>query len=103
VQTLDDYNSTLRRGGPGLAAQVFADGPAPTGSARLDAAFAALADRLAIRDGWAVPAWVDDPKRQADGWYPDVPAIFKNEADLESPPAFRRRGIWITSRSLDRA
>jgi hypothetical protein len=103
LQTLDDYNSTLRRGGPRLASQVFADEPAPTGSTRLDAAFAALADHLAQRDGWTAPVWADDPKRQADGWYPDVPAIFKDEADRDSPPPFRRRGVWITSRSLDRA
>jgi hypothetical protein len=103
LQTLDDYNSTLRRGGPQLASQVFMDEPAPTGSARLDAAFAALAEHLAARDGWTAPAWAGNPARRADDWYPGVPAIFKDEADKDSPPAFARRGIWITTRSLDRA
>lgn len=103
LQTLDDYASTLRRGGPQLAAEVFAVEPAPTGSAQLDAAFAALADHLAERDGWAAPAWALDPARRADGWYPDVPAIFRAEAEQDSPRAFRQRGILITGRSLDRA
>ena len=47
LQTLDDYNSTLHRGGTGLAAQVFTDPPDPTGSVEVDAAFAALAEHLA--------------------------------------------------------
>lgn len=103
LQTLDDYASTLRRGGPALAAQVFADEPALTGSAHLDAAFAALADYIAERDGWAVPAWAYDPERRADGWYPAVPDIFRAEAEQDSPRAFRQRGILVTRRSLDRA
>lgn len=103
LQTLDDYASTLRRGGVALAAQVFADDPAPTGSVQLDAAFAALADHLAGRDGWTAPAWALDPARRADGWYPAVPAIFRAEAEQDSPRAFRQRGIFVTGRSLDRA
>src|SRR6218665_3947265 len=52
LQTLDDSASPLRRGGVKLAAEVFAPAPAPTGSVRIDAAFAALADHLAEHDGW---------------------------------------------------
>jgi hypothetical protein len=103
LQTLDDYASTLRRGGPTLAAEVFEAEPGPTGSPRLDAAFAALADHLAERDGWQVPPWANDPGRRANGWFPDVPTIFRAEAERDSPPAFRRRGIFISNRSLERA
>lgn len=103
LQTLDDYASTLRRGGVTLAAGVFTVEPAPTGSANVDAAFAALADYLAERDGWPAPAWAADLARRADGWYPAVPAIFRAEAERDSPGAFRQRGILITGRSLDRA
>ncbi len=104
LQSLDDYTSVLRRGGPDLAAGVFTDEPPRTGSVHLDAAFAALADYLANRDGWPAPAWVSDPSRRtATAWYPAVPAIFRTDADKESPEAFRRRGILITARSLARA
>lgn len=103
LQSLDDYTSTVRRGGPELGAAVFAEEPARTGSAELDAAFAALADHLAERDGWPVPAWALDPSRTVASWYAGVPSIFHDEADRESPRAFRQRGILITSRSLDRA
>src|SRR6218665_1833917 len=103
LQTLDDYASTLRRGGVKLAAEGFAPAPAPTGSVRIDAAFAALADHLAEHDGWPAPAWATDPARRADGWYPAVPTIFRAEAEQDSPRAFRPRGILITGRSLVRA
>ncbi|MBX7068733.1 MAG: hypothetical protein K1X38_05045 [Microthrixaceae bacterium] len=103
LQTLDDYSSTYRRGGSDLAAQVFAAEPAPTGSAQLDAAFAALAEHLAERDGWATPAWALNPERRTTEWYPAVPAIFRAEAKQEAPLAFRKRGIYITQRSLSRA
>jgi len=32
-----------------------------------------------------------------------VPAIFREEAEQDSPRAFRQRGIFITDRSLSRA
>lgn len=103
LQTLDDYTSTLRRGGPAVAALVFADEPAPTGSGELDAAFAALADHLAERDGWPAPSWALDKARCTNSWYPAVPENWRAEAERDSPRAFAQRGIHITGRSLSRA
>jgi hypothetical protein len=104
LQTLDDYASTLRRGGTAVGAGVFTDEPAPTGSAQVDAAFAALACYLADRDGWHAPTWTSDPSRFFAGrWYPAVPGIYRAEAEQDSPPAFADRGILITGRSLARA
>lgn len=103
LQTVDYYDSALRLGGVVLASGVFADEPDPTGSSEVDAAFAALASYLAERDGWNAPRWADAPSRRTVAWYPSVPAIFRADADRESPDAFRRRGIFITTRSLSRA
>ena len=103
LQTLDDYRSTLKRGGPTLAAQVFTTEPPRTGSDEIDAAFAALAEFLAHRDGWSVPEWALDTSRCVENWYADVPAGFRDEAENESPPEFRSRGIYITCRPLARA
>lgn len=103
LQTLDDYSSLLRRSDVTVASSIFTEEPAPTGWRQLDAAFAALADFLAERDGWAVPGWAQDPSRHAGRWYAAVPSIFRAEATAESPRAFRERGIFITSRSLARA
>lgn len=102
LQTLDDYTSALHRGGVALAAEVFTDEPPQTGAIEVDAAFAALAEYLAERDGWQAPGWALDASRRTATWYPAVPAIFRTDADQESPEAFRRRGILITSRSLAR-
>lgn len=103
LQTLDDYNSVLRRGDIELAAKVFTDEPSRTGAVEIDAAFAALADFLAQRDGWPTPPWAQDETRKTDEWYPSVPKIFHAEAKRESPEPFRQRGIFITHRSLARA
>ncbi|MFV0406257.1 MAG: hypothetical protein ACK5LN_05470 [Propioniciclava sp.] len=100
LQTLDDYTSPLRRGGPDLAAGVFTAEPPHTGAVEVDAA---LAEHLAERDGWQTPRWALDASRHTEAWYPAVPAIFHADADQESPEAFRQRGILITSRSLARA
>lgn len=102
LQSLDDYTSTLRRGGLLLAARFFEEEPQPTGSPQIDAALAALADHLAARDGWQSPAWAHSPTRTTDAWYPDIPASARSKARVESPEAFRRRGIYLTSRSLER-
>lgn len=103
LQTVDDYRSVLRRGGVQLAFQVFVAEPPRTGSTEIDAAFAALADHLAERDGWIVPAWALDPSRAVSEWFAEVPAIFHSDALQESPRAFRARGIFITDQSLKRA
>ncbi|AYD90141.1 hypothetical protein D5R93_09265 [Actinomyces lilanjuaniae] len=88
LQTLDDYTSCLRRGGTSVASQVFTREPPPTGAVEVDAAFAALADWLAGRDGWQAPAWVEDPGRVCPArWYLRVIEIFRSEADVQSPEA----------------
>ena len=102
LQTLDDYTSTLRRGGISPASKVFEQEPAPTGSHEVDAALAALAEHLAHHDGWDTPAWVQDPSRTTV-WYPDLIEQERQEATDTAPPAFRRRGVFITPRALWRA
>ncbi|ROQ60646.1 hypothetical protein EDF36_1792 [Rathayibacter sp. PhB152] len=103
LQTLDDYVSTAKRAGTEVASGVFSEEPGRTGAAELDAAFAALADHLAGRDGWETPAWASAAERRVEAWYPSVPSIFREEAERDSPRAFRQRGILITGRSLARA
>ncbi len=105
VQMLDDYESVLRHDGIDVAARMYADAPSMTGngSAQVDAAFAALAEHLARRDGWHAAAWTRDPGREAMPWW------FVTElrglhpiALVESPPSFRKRGVFITRGALER-
>ena len=61
VQMLDDYTSVLRHAGVPAAARMWASAPRSTGDIRVDAAFAAMAEYLARRDGWVVPSWAGCP------------------------------------------
>jgi hypothetical protein len=104
VQLLDDYTSVLRHQGVQAAARMWASAPRPTGDVRVDAAFAAMAEYLARRDGWAVPSWARLPEREAWPWWfvTDLRGLHPR-ALVESPSSFRRRGVFITSGALDRA
>ena len=95
LQTLDDYTSTCRRGGAELGAGVFTDPPAPTGSVVLDAAFTALAEYLAERDGWTPPTWTADAWRSVAPavWWASTPSTYRDIALEESPRPFRDRCI----------
>jgi hypothetical protein len=55
VQLLDDYASVLRHDGTEAAGKMWSVEPSLTGSSGVDAAFAAMAEYLARRDGWPVP------------------------------------------------
>lgn len=106
LQTLDDYTATTRKGGTALGSQVFDPEPARTGSPSLDAAFAALAVWLANRDGWAPPAWAQDPSRRAPApWYPAATEHLGliAEAEREAPREFRERNVLVSVHDLDRA
>ena len=68
VQLLDDYASVLRHAGVSAAARMWASAPRSSGDIRVDAAFAAMAEYLARRDGWEVPSWARLPGREAWPW-----------------------------------
>jgi hypothetical protein len=103
LQTVDYYDSCARRGGVELGAQVFEREPRRTGAVEIDAAFAALAEHLAVRDEWTTPRWASDPTRRTRPWHAAQSSAFYAEADLESPPAFRSRGVYIGANALNRA
>jgi hypothetical protein len=103
LQLLDWYQGVLRRDGVAAAAELFAAEPAPTGHDGVDAAFAALAEHLARRDGWAIPSWTDGPSRETlHFWFIDDLPGLRAWALRESPAAFRRRGVFIGENALER-
>ncbi len=104
VQLLDDYTSVLDHAGVQAAARMWSEAPQRTGDSRVDAAFAAMAEYLARRDGWTVPSWARLPEREAWPWWfvTDLRGLHP-QALVESPSSFRRRGVLITSGALERA
>ena len=78
--------------------------PARTGDVRVDAAFAAMAEHLAHRDGWHPPAWSQNPSRvTAQRWLVTDLVGMHPIALAQSPPSFARRAVFITAGALERA
>jgi hypothetical protein len=103
LQLLDDYESDRRRNGTPSAAGRFSIEPAPTASRQVDAALAALAEHLSRRDGWSTPTWAVESSRYARQWWFVSPLKGIHASALQqSPSAFRRRGVFITSDGLAR-
>lgn len=76
--------------------------PPPAG-ANADAYLAALAEHVASRHGIAVPVWTGRPERYLDHfWWPSRTEGLQARALVESPAAFRRRGIFIGRSTLQR-
>jgi hypothetical protein len=103
MQLLDDYTSVLHHDGSEAASRMWETEPPLTGSTRVDAALAAMAEYLARRDGWRAPSWVRDPGREASPWWfvTELRGMHP-KALVESPSSFRRRGVFITADALAR-
>jgi hypothetical protein len=103
MQLLDDYRRAQRRDGTPAAARLFDEPPPGTGDVRVDAALAGLAEHLARHDGWPPPLWAFDESRYAKPWW-FVSGVksWHATALVESPLAFRKRGVFLTHSALDR-
>jgi hypothetical protein len=100
LQFVDDFRSRRRT----IQRQLLTRKPARTGSALVDAYLAGVAEHLSNEVGLAAPEWVEDPDRFLRTWWieSDVPSA-RPTAFAQSPAAFRRRGIFISERALERA
>jgi hypothetical protein len=103
MQLLDDYRRARQLGGIPAAARLFDEVPPGTGDVRVDAALAGLAEHLARHDDWTPPLWVFDESRYAKPWW-FVSGVksWHAAALVESPLAFRKRGVFLTASALDR-
>ncbi|HSH59077.1 MAG TPA: hypothetical protein VK988_05430 [Acidimicrobiales bacterium] len=87
----------------GQRSRALASRPAPTGDARHDAYLAALAEHVAGVHALERPAWTCEPDRFLDRfWFVSEVPGFRALALVESPAAFRRRGVFISRGSLER-
>ena len=100
LQFVDDFRSRRRT----KQRELVSRRPGRTGSALIDAYLAALAEYLSNEGGLPAPSWVEHPDRFLDKWWieSDVPSA-RPTAIAQSPAAFRRRGIFISERALERA
>ena len=83
--------------------RAIAERPRPTGDQRHDAFLAALAEHLAAGTGIARPPWTSEPHRFLERfWFVSEVSGFRALAIVESPAAFRRRGVFVSRGALDR-
>jgi hypothetical protein len=99
-QFLDDFRSRRRN----VQRQLMSEKPAATGKVVIDAYLAGVAEYLSNEAGLPAPPWVEDPDRFLTRWWieSDVPSA-RPTAMAQSPAAFRRRGIFVSERALERA
>lgn len=83
-------------------AAALAEEPAPVGNVE-DAYLAALAEHLSSADGADAPAWTEDQSRFLKApFFAGGLQSLKASLLVESPSAFRRRLIFISSDGLSR-
>lgn len=71
--------------------------------AHTDAFLAAIAEHVAAASGLRTPPWARRPERFLDHfWWPSSTSALHARALVESPAAFRRRGVFIGRTSLQR-
>lgn len=101
VRELLDEFSLLPR--DALRARAIAERPAETGDARYDAFLGALAEHLALGAQLDRPAWCSEPSRFLDRfWFLSDVRGFRATAIVQSPAAFRRRGVFVALGALER-
>lgn len=83
-------------------AQLLLMEPAPTGDPQWDALLGALAEHLAAQLDLAPPEW-SRSRVLATPWFPSSLPSKRMEAFVWAPAAFRKHGVYLSSRDLDAA
>jgi hypothetical protein len=91
------------RGDDGSRGEAIAQQPEPSGDPRYDAYLGALAEHLAVAHDLDRPSWSIEPSRFLDRfWFVSEVRGFRAVSIAQAPAAFRRRGIFVPERSLQR-
>jgi hypothetical protein len=81
---------------------LFRDEPPTTGDEQWDALLAATAEHLAAKIDLAPPEW-SRSRVLATPWFPSSMASKRTEALVWAPAAFRKHGVYLSSRDLEAA
>jgi hypothetical protein len=96
---MDDF----RGSGDDVRQRLVGEEPDLTHDARFDAFLAAVVEDMSLNASPPVPAWAARRDDLLPGfWFPSKLKGLYAAAIVESPAAFRRRGIYIERRDLDR-
>jgi transcriptional regulator with XRE-family HTH domain len=97
---LFDFVDAFRRS---PAASAVERAPSLASEPRVLALFAATVETLCAERGVTPPLWCAGVRPLAQPWFVSDAENLKVSALLESPAAFRRRGVYVMSGFLDRA
>lgn len=78
------------------------DEPRPIGDERWDVLLAALAEYLTAQHDLAPPDWVE-PRVLSRPWFPVELKVHHTDALVRAPAAFRKHGVYLSSRDLEAA
>lgn len=81
---------------------LLQDEPRPVGDERWDALLAALAEHLAAGHDLAPPAWAEGRVLRRP-WFPAELPSQRAEALVWAPAAFRKHGVYLSTRDLEAA
>lgn len=99
LELIDDLNAVT----PYRLEQLTREAPPLTGDARYDALIAAIVESACVSNSAPTPPWVYEPTRSVEKWYLTEVESLHEDADRETPPIFRRHGIFILEDELSRA
>lgn len=99
LELIDDLNAVT----PYRVEQLTREAPPLTGDARYDALIAAVVESACVSNAAPTPAWVYEPTRSVEKWYLTEVESLHEDADRETPPIFRRHGVFILEDELSRA
>lgn len=78
------------------------DEPPPTGDERWDALLAALAEHLLAVLDLAPPEWAEARVLERP-WFPSELRVQRVDALIRAPAAFRKHGVYLSTRDLEAA
>jgi transcriptional regulator with XRE-family HTH domain len=93
----------LRRSTPHGFRRSVASAPESTGVPGFDALIASLVEDSCEKVSVDPPDWVDDEWRFVEQWFTSGVPSLRNEALSDSPPAFRRHGVFSLLNEFSRA
>ena len=99
LELIDDLNAVT----PYRLEQLTRDAPPFTGDSRYDALIAAIVENACVSNGAPTPPWVYETTRSVEKWYLTDVESLHGEADRETPPIYRRHGVFILEDELSRA
>jgi transcriptional regulator with XRE-family HTH domain len=99
LELIDDLTAVT----PFRLEQLTRESPSLTGDSRYDALIASIVEEACVNAGVRTPRWVYEVTRFVERWYLSGIESLHEDAERETPPIYRRHGVFILEDELSRA